>query len=475
MRSTIFAVLLALTATASAENVILGRWGYHFTQPKGITSAADTHLLFLNPCTGGCTVHSGSTDNRTDTSDIAQSTITLSAFNQGDTVWQGVMSCARDTFSRFNVTVTDVDPGSTPHMEVMVAGVATELLGSQGNGVGGIADFPCQSIGSCDSFMPNALVFAFANDPYYSGDPDNICSTVAQEIAHTWALDHVVDASDPMTYNQYSGIRQYHDNETCGSDCFNGTSPFGLTCTGSGGQATHTCALGGATQNEVQVILALFGSSVPDTQPPAVMITSPTNGSTVVPGFTVTATITDNVTVVSGEMKLDGTSLGKIGGPTFTWTTNKMLAPGNHHIDVIGTDGAGNTTTASADVGYGAACHSTSDCTDKTDICDNGHCVPGPGAPGGLGSPCTSNMQCNSNQCADDGQGHEYCVEQCTPGQNTCPSGFGCVASGSSGVCWPGADGGGGCDTTSTTGGSSGGALIMFAGLGVALLVRRRK
>jgi uncharacterized protein (TIGR03382 family) len=429
----------------------------------------------MNPCTGGCNVKPGNTDNRSSTSDIANSNTTLTQFNQSDAVWQQVMSCMRTTFSRFNVTITDVDPGQTPHMEVMVAGVATQLLGSQGQGVGGIADFPCNQIGSCDPFMPNALVFAFANDPYYQGDPNEICSTAAQEIAHTWGLDHVVDASDPMTYNPFNGLRQYKDGQACGSDCQGGQSPFGLSCSGSGGQATHLCAMTGTgTQDEVSTILGLFGSSAPDTMPPSVTITSPSNGATVNPGFTVTANVTDDIAVVSAELKLDGTSVKKLGGAPWSWTTSSTLSPGNHHVEVIAIDGGGNMTTAAIDVGYGAACKSSSDCSNSTDICDNGHCVAGPDATGGLGSPCTMNSQCASNQCGNDGAGNQYCVESCNPVASTCPSGFSCSATGgSSGVCWPAADGGGsgGCDT----GGNSNGPALLLVGLGAVLVLRRRR
>jgi uncharacterized protein (TIGR03382 family) len=475
MQRYILAAILAFASTASAENIIQGRQGYHMAPVQGIPigSAADTHILFLNKCTGNCTVRPGNTDNRSSVSDIANSTVTLTQFSQSDAVWGQVMSCMRNTFSRFNVTITDIDPGQTPHMEVMVAGVATELLGSQGQGVGGIADFPCGQIGSCDAFMPNALVFAFANDPYYNGDPDNICSTAAQEIAHTWALDHVVDATDPMTYNNFSGIRQYKDGQKCGSDCQGGQSPFGLTCSGSGGQATHACAMNNAaTQDEVSTILTLFGSSTPDTTPPVVMITSPSNGATVMPGFTVTANVTDDIAVVSAELKLDGTSIKVLGGAPFTWTTPSTLNPGNHHIEVIGTDGGGNTTTAAIDVGYGAACTKASDCSDSTQICDNGHCVAGPSSPGGLGSPCNANSDCASNQCGDDGTGSKYCVETCDPTNSKCPSGFSCASTGAGGVCWPAADGGGsgGCESS-----NGGGPLFMFGALGIALAFRRRR
>ena len=157
------AILLGLASTASADsNVYYGRYGLHFTRVPAAqkTPAANTHIIFMNKCTGGCTVHVGNPDNRTDTSDIPSQTGTLTQFNQSASTWNQVMSCMRDTFSRFNVQIVDTDPGQTPHLEIMVAGIATQILGAQGQGVGGIADFPCSQVGQCDSFMPNALVFA---------------------------------------------------------------------------------------------------------------------------------------------------------------------------------------------------------------------------------------------------------------------------------------------------------------------------
>ncbi|HUJ58395.1 MAG TPA: Ig-like domain-containing protein [Kofleriaceae bacterium] len=465
-------LLLGLATAASADdNIIVGRFGYHFSgraQAQQAPSAADTHILFINPCTGGCTVHVGNPDNRTDTSDIPQSTSQLQQFSQSATVWNAVKSCLQDTFSRFNVTVTDVDPGQTPHMEVMTAGIGAEL--GLPEGVLGIADFPCQGVGNCDSFMSNALVFAFANDPYYTNDPDNICSTVAQEIAHTWALDHVVDASDPMTYNAYSGIRQYHDNEKCGSDCQNGQSPFGLPCTGSGGQATHTCTgTGQATQSEVSTITALFGTSAPDTTPPTVMITAPANNASVMPGTAVTANVTDNIGVASAVLDIDGVAQSTLNGAPFSWTLPQSLTQGTHMIEVVGTDLSGNTGSAMISVTYGHACTKDSDCTTAGDICQGGHCVAGPTTNGGLGSPCNANSDCMSGQCADDGT-HKYCVDTCNPTSSDCPGGFSCMMVGTGGVCWPGADnGGGGCNS-----GDASGLMLLGLGLGVLVWKRRR-
>ena len=490
LRTTLAAVLgLAVSATiASAEPVSTGsspalipgttiftkdgRFGSHIPMPGAIPASppvANTHILFINKCTGGCTVGNGNTDNRTDKSDIGHGT--LSAFSGGTAAWNEIMSCMQSTFSRFNVTVTDVDPGTTAHLEVMVAGLGSQLGMPQG--VLGVADNVCQNgVGQCTPFMANALVFDFANDSYYqSTGPDDICATAAQEIAHTWALDHVVDKTDPLTYNLYTGIRQYKDSQVCGSDCQGGQSPFGLNCTGSNDMtSTHTCMAGGATQNEVQIITGLFGTSAPDTTPPVVSITAPSNNASVMPSFTITANVTDNQFVMSAEAKLDGASLGMAYSSPFTWKASATLPMGSHHLEVIGTDGKGNTASATEDVQFGTTCMHDSDCPDMTQVCDHNVCVAGPTSTGGLGSPCTSNTDCASGSCGNDGTS-QYCVSNCDLTASTCPSGFQCLDTGGpAGVCWPGESGGGGCSTS-----GNGGAPLMLFGFGALFLVRRRR
>jgi MYXO-CTERM domain-containing protein len=491
MRTTV-AVFLGLAASAAAAPATTtstisplsgktvyferngGQFGMHFVAPEALpatTPAVDTHVIFMNKCTGGCTVATGTTDNRTDKSDIGHGNLTQ--FSQSATVWNQVMTCMQSTFAQFNVTITDVDPGTTPHMEVMVAGLGSQI--GEPSGVLGVADFPCQSVGNCQTFMSNALVFDFANDPYYSNNALEICSTAAQEIAHTWALDHVVDKTDPMTYNSYVGMRLYKDNQKCGSDCQGGQSPFGLTCTGSGGNATHLCSGNNqATQNEVSLITQLFGGSAPDTTPPTVMIMAPNNNASVMPGFTITATVTDDQAVASAEAKLDGTSLGVKTATPYSWTAPATLSQGSHTIVVTGTDLKGNTAMATETVVYGSGCMHDSDCTGANEVCNAGVCVAGPGASGGLGSPCTSNSDCASGSCGDDGAGNKYCVSGCNPMASTCPSGFSCLpTAGDQGVCWPGADSGGGTGGCNSAGNH--GAPLLLLGLGAMFLIRRRR
>ncbi|MDB4954323.1 MAG: Carboxypeptidase regulatory-like protein, partial [Myxococcales bacterium] len=163
-----------------------------FIDPQTVPALVNSHILFINPCMpSGCHVTSGNTDSRTDKSDIGQGTLT--AYPWGAASWAQVVACMKATMAPFNITVTDVDPGNVPHFEVMIAGSPGQLGLPQG--VGGIADYSCQSPGQCSSYIPNALVFDFTQ--VWGGSVNEDCATAAQEIAHAWTLDHVVDPSDP--------------------------------------------------------------------------------------------------------------------------------------------------------------------------------------------------------------------------------------------------------------------------------------
>lgn len=433
----------------------------------------NSHVLFLNNCQpNGCQVKAsvdGTDDNTQDISGAAAKNGVLSAY-PSDGTWPTVLQCVKDTMSRFNITVTDVDPGSAPHFEEMVAGTPGQV--GLDSGTGGIASVPCNQPGQCEDYNMNALVFTFAGASFVkSGGPLFICSVAAQEIAHAWILDHVVEKTDPMTYNMYTGMHQYQDNMKCGSDCQGGVSPFGLSCTGSGGNATHACMVSGnsVTQNDVQMITALFGSS--NATKPTVAITSPSNGATVGPTFDVTATCTvSDSTVQQVDIYVDGT-LGRslVSSP---YTFSATLSPGTHKLTATCTTAA--QAQASADitvnVGSSSGCTDAASCPNKGDVCVMGACVAGATTPGGFGATCTNNGDCSSSLCASDGS-NSYCVITCTLGaDNACPAGYTCTNAGTMGVCFPGGGDGGGCST-------SGDSAPAFLGLGgfVALVIRRRR
>ncbi|MGE0397660.1 MAG: Ig-like domain-containing protein [Kofleriaceae bacterium] len=435
----------------------------------GPVAAVNSNKIYLNNCKpNGCVIRSGGASSIDGSGYQGTWGIsgqrTLTAFNQSDTVWNNVVTCMRDVFSRFGVEIVTTNPSPAAHFEIMIAGSPTNI--GLSNGIGGISPFSCQQ------YIPNSLVFAFANISLYQNDPEEICAT-AQEIAHSFALDHVTDPSDPLTYFNYNGRRQFKDaNVNCGSDCVGGQSPMGLTCTGSN-QQTHACACGGATQNSVAKIKALFGSGTPT--PPTIKITSPLLGESVAPGFPIRVEASDDNGIGNVTGYIDGVAnlapMAIVTAP-YAFNAPTTLANGTHTIRMVATDIYGTQAEASVQVIIGDPCTKPADCPNDTDTCIGGRCVTGPGVQGGLGSTCNSGIDCASGQCAQDSTGAKHCVEQCAIDEGQCPEGFGCLPTGDNGVCWPGYDDGSGGICSA---GGPGGQVTLGLAFAALVFTRRRR
>jgi uncharacterized protein (TIGR03382 family) len=301
---------------------------------------------------------------------------------------------------------------------------------------------------------------------------EDICATAAQELGHAWrGMDHVIDNKDPMTYFGYQGRKYFQNNNSqCGSDCVAGEGPQGQPCSGANNQVRACdCA---ATQNSYNILKDLFGLG--PGSPPVVKITSPKLGENVAPGFSVHTDITDNSgTITKVEFRVNGQLVSELINGPYVFKAPDSLANGTHEVEITAYDPHQTAGKSTVDVVIGPPCEKPSDCSNETDTCVGGRCVPGSGVPGGLGSTCTEGTECLSGQCASDGTSM-YCVEPCEIGQ--CPDSFGCfVGDGATlGVCWPGFDdGSGGCGCQANGGGGPV-AVLMLLGW-VVLTCRKRR
>jgi hypothetical protein len=336
---------------------------YRWTDPslQGQTWAAPanvSHVIYLNNCQGGCTLHSGYDDSTTNTSSIPNGNAVVSAYSGTTSQWNQIVDCVKQTYAPFNVQiVTDRPPAGTNYHMAIVAGFASDVGESQG--VLGVSPFSC-------GYISNSISFSFANE-----EPTNIydiCWTVSQETAHSWGLDHKYDNRDPMTYLGTGPQWKQFQNQagSCGE-----YSARACSCSYQG--------TGTSAENAYQLVLDTFGPNAPDTAPPSVSITSPASGASVTPGFAVSANVTDDVAVQKAELRIDGTLIGTLPNGPFTWSAPSSLTMGSHHVEVAGYDLAGNVTKSSVDVAYGMACTDT--CPDQTQVCVGGHCVAGPDTP----------------------------------------------------------------------------------------------
>lgn len=413
--------------------------------------APGSRLVYLNKCEGNCVVRAGFESSINNTSSIISGTRTIQEFAYSDSVWQAVVACVRETYAPFNISITDQDPGSVNHWEAIVAGEPQQAGFS--SGVGGVS--PWDPV-NC-SIINNSITYSFAN--IYGPDVNQICWTVAQEVAHSFGLDHEYLREDPMTYLSGSslpgGVKRFQDvNAQCGE-----FSPRQCECS--------------QTQNSVQKILSIFGSATPT--PPVITFDSPTNGQSVSPGFSVRVSIADDNGVADVTLVVDGQTIDTISTSPYVFNTPETLSEGTHTLVVRATDNQGTEGSAQISVNIGPPCETPGDCAAQGDnlTCVGGRCVPGEGADGGLGDTCMEDSECFSGRCETATTGESYCVEACTPGSSDCPGGFQCI---SAGVCWPGDDDGGffGCST-----GDDGRVptlpIALGAALGALVLRRRRR
>ncbi len=499
-------LLLSIAAPASAEptgylsKVPPGTWigdgrlKMVATPPEQFNSSPPfevSNVLYLNRCTGGCTVTGGTmNDARMHISTyIMPGPHILSEYENNnhqkgaaaDAEWNAVVQCVKEIYSPFNIVVTDVKPGASSGnwTEALIGGTSGDV-GLDSTMVGGVA--PAHT--SC-SPNDNAMSYTFAGNNYYYYPTAQaqsriweICSVAGQESAHHYGLDHSYEffdgtpaCNDPMTYRTDCGGQKFFRNKAakCGE--------FG---------PPRECSCGGL-QNTHQKILSVFGPGTqPLIPPPTVNVTSPSPGGTASNGQVVNFSAGSKRGIEKSELYLNGYMWASVKGAAFgdngqpNPSGYNVLFPGGvpdgvTDIEVKAYDDLGVSTTSSKiRVTKGAPCTSATTCA-KGQQCDGeGRCFWA--APTGvLGDTCDYDQFCESNKCAETTDGG-FCSQDCIVGTaDSCPKDFECTPAGASGACVP-SGGGGGCCSTDRTGRTS--TPWAHAGISfgvIALVVRRRR
>ena len=93
-----------------------------------------------------------------------------------------------------------------------------------------------------------------------------------------------------------------------------------------------------------------FTTRAPDSIPPVVSITAPSNGDTVGGTVNVTANATDNSAVAGVQMKVDGNNAGSedTTAPYSVAWDARTVSAGSHQLRAVARDTSGNTTTSAA-------------------------------------------------------------------------------------------------------------------------------
>ncbi len=289
----------------------------------GTVSLAQSRIVYLNK--NGVTVAPGTNDARTNRSTIASASTTIAPWNVSATTWAATVSCMKELFAPFDIQIVEANPGNVPHIEAVFGGSPGQL--GLPAGVAGVSPFTTDC-----SVIENSIVYTFTD--VIPADARLACEIQAQEVAHSFGLDHQLLASDPMTYLQYNANRSFKNQLVdCGEDT---VRPCGIN-----GSVCRT------KQNSVALLTERLGvkGAPGDATAPVVGITSPSNNATVPPGFQITANVTDNVAVAMASLYIDGVASGSTTAAPYTFTTPTTLSEGVHTLKIEATDGANTKTT----------------------------------------------------------------------------------------------------------------------------------
>jgi MYXO-CTERM domain-containing protein len=213
-------------------------------------------VIFVN--FDGAQLTAGPDNSKTNTTQISQLAGTFAAYGNG-AKREAVMQATRENFAAYNIIITETRPASGDYVMNM-----TGPTNPFGGGVLGIAPLDCN-----DSQTHNNITYAFhsINDNFSAAVT---ATTIGQEVAHSFGLEHVNEPGDIMNPYNAGGNASFRDQCIAIAPGNNG-----IVC---GSQ--HAAQCGASTQqNSHRELLALFGSNTPDTQSPSVQITAPQDGA----------------------------------------------------------------------------------------------------------------------------------------------------------------------------------------------------
>jgi MYXO-CTERM domain-containing protein len=261
----------------------------------------------------------GGEDSHTNASMIYQGDV--AEYGGDGTQRAALMEAVRIDWAAYNVLIVDQRPASGDYtMNV------TTPTNPFGGGVLGIAPL------DCNDGMKNNVTFAFhgANDGF--GAPTQ-ATTVGQEVAHSFGLEHVDEPADIMNPVNSGGDPSFMD------EC--------LALSGGGGMCAdqHSANCGNATtQNSHKELLTLFGPAIPDTEAPTVTITAPVDNSMFQQGadFAIMVEAADDSAIAQVQLFNKDAALQTDLNTPYGWDVAD-IPPGMYVFKVVATDLSGNT------------------------------------------------------------------------------------------------------------------------------------
>jgi hypothetical protein len=271
----------------------------------------------------GATLTNGWDDSTNNVTQIGELAGSFAAYGAGDKR-EATMQAVRADWAPFDVIITDTRPASGSYTMNM-----TGPTNPFGGGVLGIAPLDCD-----DSQTHDNITYAFhsASDQFSASTQ---ATTIGQEVAHSYGLEHVDEPGDIMNPYNAGGDPAFLDT------CI--TIVQGVAC---GSQHAAECGSSGQ-QNSYAELMTLFGPSNPDTASPTVAITYPADGDTFPSGsdFTITVEANDDQAIEQVTLFSNDAEQGVDASPPYGWEVMAIPA-GTYELYVVATDAAGNETAS---------------------------------------------------------------------------------------------------------------------------------
>lgn len=283
----------------------------------GAPKAAKQGTIFVN--FDGAQLSSGWDDSHNDVTQIGECAGSFASYGDGS-MRDAVMQAVRTDWADFDIVVTDERPASGDYVMNM-----TGPSNPFGGGVLGIAPLDCD-----DSETPNNITFAFVSADDGLGASEH-ATTIGQEVAHSFGLEHVDDETDIMNPYVAGGDPSFKD------ECI--TIVQGGSCPDQ-----HVAECGDAyAQNSYRELMTLFGPSTPDTAAPTVTITFPTDGQELDAGtdFAIMVDASDDQGIASVTLFQDGQQVAEDTSAPYSWQVND-LPSGVYELYATAVDLAGN-------------------------------------------------------------------------------------------------------------------------------------
>ncbi len=284
---------------------------------RGGAVQPDPWIIFVN--FDGATLTAGMDSAQNDVTQIFELAGEFAPYGDGDKRGAVVQAVMAD-WAAYNMEVVDERPTTGEYVMNM-----TGPTNPFGGGVLGIAPVDCFNMQTHSNIT---YAFHSVNDMFSA---PITATTIGQEVAHSFGLEHVDEPADIMNPFNAGGDPTFIDQ------CI----PIvgGATCAA---QHTANCP-DGLQQNAHQELLAMFGPAVVDTDPPVVLITAPFDGMEYEAGsnFQVLVSIVDDSTVVSAQLYNNGQAVMLDTSEPWGWAINNV-SEGEYTLEVTAIDEVGN-------------------------------------------------------------------------------------------------------------------------------------